>query len=239
MSPFEAVFGIKSQQVQKTCILLPLIPKMALHEFKAKKILRGKLYGVANAKDFTLIHTGIGAGFVGDAVLYLKETPCRNVILFSSCGLVKEKTGLSLGSLVSPLECYANESFSEMLSGEKREAKVFYPEQELFEDFLKTNQDAGVRGVTCSTISSLKLEEGMLGVFIAKGIEVVDMECSAFFAASDYVGLKAIALFFISDIIKERPFYLSLDPVSKLRLFSSIKMASRLLCAFIQKNPGS
>jgi len=239
MSPFEAIFGIKTQQIKKNCILLPLIPKIILSEFKVKKILRGKLYGVANTKEFSLIHTGIGAGLVGDAVLYLKDTLCQNIILFGSCGLVKEKADLSLGSLVSPFKCYAQESFSEMLLEGLKEEKVFYAHQGLFESFANANQEKGLKEVTCATISSLKLEEGMLDVFIEKGIDVVDMECSALFAASNFVGLKAIALFFISDIINKRPFYAGLDPLLKLRLSSSIKTAAKMLCGFIKNNSGA
>lgn len=239
MSQFEAIFGIKNKQVQKNCILVPLIPKIILSEFKVKKILRGKLYGVADTKDFTLIHTGIGACFVGDAVLYLKETPCQNIILFGCCGLVKEKAGLSLGSLVSPFKCHAQESFSEMLLEGLKEEEVFYAHQGLFESFTKANHERGLREATCATISSLKLEEGMLDAFIEKDIDVVDMECSALFAASNFVGLKAIALFFISDIIKKRPFYTRLSPLLKLRLSSSIKTAAKMLCEFIKKNSGA
>jgi purine-nucleoside phosphorylase len=173
---------------------------------------------------------------VGDAVLYLKETPCQNIILFGSCGGVKSKGGLSVGSLVTPFKCYSNESFTQMLLGKDAERNIFYANQELFNSFLKVNKNSGLRKVTCSTISSLKLEEEMVDSFIRENIDVVDMECSAFFSASSSAGFKAIALFYVSDIIKIKPFYMNLDPVLKEKLSSSIKKASSLLCEFIKKN---
>jgi purine-nucleoside phosphorylase len=236
MSQFEALFGIRKSQVKKSCILLPLLHKLILREFKVRKISRGKLFGSGNANDFTLIHTGLGPSLVGDAVLYLKETPCQNIVLFGSCGLVTEKEGLSIGSLVSPFKCYANESFSEMLLESNIRPKAFYAHGALLEKFLNAHPNAHIRKVTCSTVSSLKLEEDFVGSFLEKEIEVVDMECSAFFSAANFTGLNAMALFYITDIIKEKPFYRDLGPILKLKLFSSIKNAVNLLCEFMKMN---
>ena len=239
MRQFEFLFGIKSSRVKKNCIFLPLLQKEILSEFKVKNFSRGKLYGIANTDDFTFIHTGMGATCVGDAVLYLKGTACQNIILLGSCGLVSDKSDLSIGSLVSPFKCYAQESFTEMLLGRKTEPKAFYANKKLFENFLMTNQKQGLRKVTCSTISSLKLEEELIDSFIEQGIDVVDMECSALFSASHYAGLKAIALFYVSDIVKKIPFYMGLEPTLKSTLFCSIKKAIALVCEFIKKNPNA
>lgn len=236
MTQFEALFGIKSSQVKKDCILLPLFEKGILSEFKIKNLSRGRLYAVGNNNDFTLIHSGMGVCMAGDAVLHLKETPCQNIILFGSCGLVHKKDGLSIGSLVSPLKCYSEESFTDLLLERKQELKVFYPQKKLFENFLKFGKSSGIKGVICSTISSLKLQEEMADLFIERGIDVLDMECSAFFSAAGYTGLNAIALFYVSDIIKERPFYMNLDSALKSTLSYSKINAAGLLCEFIKKN---
>jgi purine-nucleoside phosphorylase len=178
----------------------------------------------------------MGPALVGDAVLYLKETPCQNIILFGSCGLVNEKDGLSIGSLVSPFKCYANDSFTKMLLESDIRPKAFYAHKALLEKFLNANQNTHIRKVTCSTVSSLKLEQDFLGLFKERDIEVVDMECSAFFSAAAFAGLKAIALFYITDIIKKKPFYSGLGPVLKSKLHFSVKNAANLLCEFIKKN---
>jgi len=229
MTEFEALFGIKRTQVKKNCILLPLVQREIIDKFKIKKFSKGRLYAAADTPDFTLINTRVGAGFVGDAVVYLKETPCRKLILFGSCGLVKEKDGLTIGSLVCPSECYANESFSGMLLKEKIKPKVFYPHKGFLEEFLRSSQKQGVKKVICSTISSLKLEQDLLDSFTAKGIDALEMECSAFFSASGYAGLKAIAFFYVSDIIKKRPFYKTLEPALKTKLSAAIATAVELI----------
>lgn len=236
MTRFEALFGIKSSEVRKNCILMPLLQKGALGLLEIKNLKKGKLYSSGSNNDFTLIVTGIGAGFVGDAVLYLQETSCQNLILFGSCGLVKEKRGLAIGGLVSPFKCYANESFSGMLLEKNTSPKVFSAGANLYESFLEANQGAGIKKVICSTLASLKLEEEIAASFIEKGIDVVDMECSAFFSASAYSGFNAIALFYITDIINKKPFYAGLDKNSKLILSRAVKNASGLLCKFIKEN---
>lgn len=237
MKKFEAIFGIKPDQVQKNCLLLPLVGKELQGAFNAEKFSFGKVYSAAQGAGFTLIRTGMGPGFVGDAVLYLKEeTGCENAILFGSCGSVASSNGLSVGSLVAPSICRSNESFSKLLSLSRLSPRFFRPHRGLFEDFMKYSKKKGVREIVAATIPSLKLEETMVDAFTRGGIDVVDMECSAFFAASESAGLKVAALFYVSDIINEQPFYIELDPVSKAVLSSSIRNAVTLLCDFIKEN---
>jgi purine-nucleoside phosphorylase len=230
---FKTLFGIDNFQVKKNCVLLPLISKGVLNFFKLRRFSEGKLFGAGNADDFTLIYTGMGPVLTGDAVLYLKETACENLILFGSCGLVTEKQGLSIGSLVSPSKCYSRESFTDLLLGRDKPPGVFYPAGDLFRQFLTSGQGQEIKEVTCSTISSLKLEAEMAGSFIEQGIDVVDMECSAFFSAADFTGLKAIALFYVSDIINKQPFY-SLDAQAKLKLLFAIKKSVAILREFVK-----
>ncbi|MFH1440983.1 MAG: hypothetical protein ABIH18_02940 [Candidatus Omnitrophota bacterium] len=236
MNKFEALFGIKASEVKKNCILLPLVQKDVLKQFKLKDFKKGKLFSSGNSDFWTLINTGIGPAWTGDAVLYLKETPCSNIFLFGSCGLVSEKNGLSIGSLVSPVKCFSNESFSDMLLKGVREERIYYPARELYERFMGVNRNAGIKEITCSTLASLKLEEDMLDYFSAKGIDLVDMECSAFFSAASFSGLNALAFFYITDIIKKKPFYTSLEPELKTKLVSSVKESANILCEFIKTN---
>lgn len=234
MNRFSALFGINASQVRKSAILLPLLPKGALRAFGIKRLSRGKLYGSASRDDFTLIHTGLSAGLTGDAVLYLKETACQNIILFGSCGLTKTEKGLSIGSLVSPFRCFAYESFSDMLLVRESQVNAFSAHRELLGIFLKAGEKKGLREVTCASVSSLKLEEDCIDYFIKKGVDVLDMECSAFFAAAGANDFKAIALFYISDIVSEQPFYM--NPMPKSKLSSCLRGAIVLLCDFLKKN---
>lgn len=237
MKQFKAIFGIDADEVRKACVLMPFINKNTLKEFKIKHFTRGKLYEAGNSRDFTLIHSGIGSGLTGDAVLYLADNGCKNIILFGSCGLLESrKVNLDIGSLVSPKKSYSCESFSRMLHNIDIPPEVYSPDKELLENFLEFGKRENVPEVTSATIASLKLEEERAAYFSQKGIEVIDMECSAFFAAADYAKIKALAFFYVSDIINKKPFYKNLALSDSYKLSASIKRAICLLCSFIQEN---
>ena len=167
--------------------------------------------------------------------MYLKDTGCKNVVLFGSCGLLAENNGLGIGSLVSPLKAYSLESFSRMLSRQDIASDAYYPDKKLLEDFTSAAGNA-ITPVTCATVSSLKLEEERKGGWLKQGIEAVDMECSAFFAAASHCGFKAIALFYLTDIIGVKPFYQKMGLKDEAKIFLARKMASGILCKFIQEN---
>ncbi|MCX5687894.1 MAG: hypothetical protein NTV71_04590 [Candidatus Omnitrophica bacterium] len=231
MTKFETLFGIKESEIKNTCVLVPILPKSVLSLFEIKELSRGKIYSSGNTENFTLINTGISALFAGDAALYLANTGCKNIILFGSCGLVKSSGNITIGSLVAPIECYAMESFTNMLL-KNNDFKTFYPDKTMIEFFLNDNKD--VQKVSCATLGSLKLEEESKDLFAEKNIQVVDMECSSIFAAGTHKHLKTIALFYVSDIINEKPFYEEFSPNDKLKLLSSIKSGVKSICKFIK-----
>ncbi|MFH1478239.1 MAG: hypothetical protein ABIG92_00505 [Candidatus Omnitrophota bacterium] len=235
MNKFKALFGIDSSQVKDTCILLPLIPKDLLKKFNITNFSRGKIYSSAENKFSTVIHTGIGPSLTGDCVLHLKNTGCKNVIILGSCGLTQKTPDLDVASLVMPDKCYAFESFSDMLLNDIEGPKMFYPDRELSEKFLEDNISSSIKKVTCATLASLLLEEGYIDRFSSLGIDVVDMECSALFSAASKAGLNAMALFYITDIINVKPFYVPLEGKEKDRLSGSISLSLDLIWKFIQK----
>lgn len=230
-SKFENLFGINPNEVKKTCVLLPLTPKGLLKILGIEKLTRAGLYASSQTENATVICTGMGAGLVGDALLYLGETPCQNIVLFGSCGAISKK--LPTGSLVTPKKSLNLESFSDWLFDDNPSPRELFPDKTLstyLEDFYK---DQNIRIVNCATVGSLKLEEER-HVWLAKNdIDVVDMECSGLFSASKKCALKALALFYVSDVIKKKPFYLPdsnnlpmMDAIYNV-LFSLIKMISQ------------
>ena len=236
MKIFEALFGIKKSEIKNTCVLLPILAKSIAGGIGVKKFYKGKLYSSGNSRSFTAIHTGLGPALMGDAVLYLSKTSCQNIILFGSCGLVKKEQDLDVGSLVVPYKCHASESFSDMLLKDKKDWDLFYPTPSLIKSFLKAYKKCNIEKVACATLGSLKLEESYVSLFEEKNIQVVDMECSAFFSASKHIGKNAMAFFYITDIINKKPFYRNISQEERLSLSSSIKSATRILCEFIEKN---
>ena len=231
MTKFEALFGVKESEIKNTCVVMPLIPKNSLEAFGVKKLSRGKIYSSGNSRHFTLIATGIGAGFTGDSALYLGDTGCKNLILFGSCGLVRADKNLDIGSLVAPVKCYAMESFTDMLL-KNNCLGVFYPDPGLVDKFLAGKNE--FQKVTCATLGSLKLEEENLGLLKEKDIQAVDMECSSFFSAAKHKHLNAMALFYVSDIINKKPFYSSLSREDETRLSFSIQSGIKSICSFIK-----
>ncbi|MEW6087931.1 MAG: hypothetical protein AB1498_06455 [bacterium] len=227
MDKFEILFGIKKSCIKENCVLMPFVAKYILKNLNITDFKKGKIYSSADAPGFTIIQTGIGPGFTGDAVLFLKDTACKNIILFGSCGLLEEKDRLSVGSLVSPSKCYSHESFSSMLLNPCAEDKIFYPDKTLFEKIIKQNIE--IKNVACATVSSLKLEEENINLFRNKNIDVFDMECSALFSAGNHAGIKTAALFYISDIINDKPFYMNMDNDLKLKISGSINKAIAIL----------
>ena len=235
MKTFQKLFGIDESRIKNTCIIMPILKKGILNSLGVKGFSKGVLYSSGNSKSFTVVNTGIGAGLSGDAVLHLSKTECRNIILFGSCGLIKEEKDLEVGSLVTPTKSYALESFSDMLLDEEIN-KSFSGSEILLEKFLKTNN---IKKTTCATLASLKLEEDYISRFTKRNIQVVDMECSCVFSASKHISRNAMALFYITDIINKKPFYVDLNYEDKLKLSSSIKSAANILCNFIEENLNS
>ncbi|MFH1854114.1 MAG: hypothetical protein ABH815_02255 [Candidatus Omnitrophota bacterium] len=236
MTKFEILFGIKETEIKNTCVLLPLLAKDMFNHLGIKRLFKGKIYSSGQAQGFTVIVTGIGAGLAGDAVLYLEDTACQNIILFGSCGLVWGKKGLAIGSLVSPFLSYALESFSDILLDKEKDWKAFSADEELREKFLNTIE---AQSINCATLGSLKLEENLVGLLRKKDIHAVDMECSSVFSASKYIKRKATALFYVTDIINKKPFYSKLSDRDKSALYLSIKTSCHAICDFIKNNPTS
>lgn len=232
MNQFQALFGIEPNKIQTTCILLPFASKEILADFSLTKTLRGKLYGVSQTPYFSLIHTGMGPGLCGDAVLHLQDTQAENIILFGSCGLTKKIDNLDVASLVCPHSVYNLESFTRMLR-ETSKLNTYHPDKRLFEKLI-AEHNGTIEKVRCATVGSLKLEEAYTDTFEKYNIQAVDMESSAFFSAAKHVNKKAVALFYVTDILGEKPFYRTLNNSDKTVLSSSIKSGASILCRFIK-----
>jgi purine-nucleoside phosphorylase len=63
----------------------------------------------------------------------------------------------------------------------------------------------------CATVGSLALEEAHLPRFRALGVDCLDMECSAVFSAAKQAGKRALALFYVSNSVPDKPWHEQLD----------------------------
>ncbi|PIQ89944.1 MAG: hypothetical protein COV72_00525 [Candidatus Omnitrophica bacterium CG11_big_fil_rev_8_21_14_0_20_42_13] len=232
MNEFKILFGTDKGAIKHNCLILPYLSRQLMIRLGIVNMPRGKLYAVAQAKNFSIIHTRMAPAFLGDAVLYLKDTPARNLMLFGSCGLVDKSQGLDIGDLVAAEKAYSFESFTQMLSEESKPG-IYYPDGKMLDCLLRLKPR--LKKVICATVGSLKLEDGN-PIFNKYGINIADMECSAFFAASGYIKRAAAAIFYISDIIGKKPFYSKYGPADKKAISRAVESAAEIICQ-ISKNP--
>ncbi|MEP9410246.1 MAG: hypothetical protein HRF42_02370 [Candidatus Brocadia sp.] len=236
MSGFKTLFGIEPSLIQGTCVIVPFLVQGLLKTLGIETLKKGKLYATANTDTFTFIKAGIGTLLVGDAVLYLAETNCQEIIYFGSCGLVEETDQLTTGSLICPKVCLSFESFTDTLLMHTNKITSQYPDQTLLQSFLNNDLCQKIHLVAGISIGSLKCEESYKEFFAEEGIKVVDMECSAFFSAARHIGKKAIALLYVTDIIGKKSFFEPLGPQGELHIEHAIQTACRAIRTFCKKD---
>ncbi|OQY99885.1 MAG: hypothetical protein B6D35_08335 [Candidatus Brocadia sp. UTAMX2] len=235
MSNFKTLFGAEPSSIQDICVVVPFLMSGLLRILGVDSLKKGKLFSVANTGGFTFIKAGIGTLFVGDAVLYLEETACQAMIYFGACGLVQETDRLMIGSLVSPQECIALEGFTDVVLKYTEKITAHYPDQELLQSFLSTVPNLNIQPVRGMSMGSLKCEESYKEFFNKKGVDVVDMECSAFFSASRHIQKKSMALLYVTDIIGKTSFFEPWRPKDKSRIDHAIQTASTAIQLFCRR----
>jgi len=232
MDRFAAIFGIEKETIEKNCLLLPFIPPGALKELGVKELSPGAVFSSASVKGLTIVKTGIGASFVGDAVLYLAKTNCKNIFLLGSCGLINNKLGLRVGDLVFPTVAYPFESFTDILTQRIQRPVGAYPDSGLMSDFLEST-GLDLHRSACVSFSSLYHEDSFVPVFQRLGADVIEMECAALFHAARKAEKKALALLFISDILSSKPHYETPTPEDKKSLAEGIHQACGAISKFV------
>ncbi|MBF0479773.1 MAG: hypothetical protein HQL26_09850 [Candidatus Omnitrophica bacterium] len=196
----KTLFGLSENEFQSTCMILPVGLKALLKGFGINKLTDNVPFPSANCEKCTVIIGKVGAAFVGDIVLALEQTSCKNIILLGACGILEETPVLRFGSLVVPSLSYDLESFSIMLGGPLDNVPNFTKASTaMFKAFTAAHPQ--IPEVKCATVGSILLENRYLQFFKKHKIETVDMECSAFFNAGRKTKKNIIALFFVTDIV--------------------------------------
>lgn len=232
MEIFKKLFGMEAERVHRYCIIMPFITKVVLREFGVKEISRGELYGSGNGEVCTVFHTRMGASFTGDAVLYLSDTPCRELYFLGTCGLLHGIPGIKIGSLVSPSCCYAQESFTSLLSGQDDFGLCTSPDLILHRMIMSSGGEQEIKEVIGISAGSLKLQPEKIAEWRKRGVQGVDLESAAFFSAARRIERSAAALMVVSDIVGERPWHQESD---RDLVSESLRDAARILCEIISK----
>jgi nucleoside phosphorylase len=211
---------------------MPFVTKGILREFEIEALSRGRLYSSGNGEICTVFHTRLGGVFTGDAVLYLSETPCRKLYFLGSCGLLQRTQGLKIGSIVSPSHCYAQESFTSLLSNPASPGILTTPDSILYRVLINSGGKGEIKEVIGISSGSLKMQPEKRGEWQKRGVQVVDLESAAFFAAARHIELSAAALMVVSDIVEVRPWY---QENARGIISGSLQRAARILCEIISK----
>jgi len=222
---FHSLFGVEPNEIQKTCVLTPFIYRELVTDLQTTPFHRGLPYSCAQGKGFTLIYSRPGALSTADAVLFLKDTPCEQLILLGACGSAAEDH--TAGKLILVKEAVNMESFSHLLKFGPVPDERCPADPGLLE---RLRQATGLPAESCATFGSIKLEDEYLEKLREKDITVIDMECSAFLAAGAHIQKPAAALLYISDIIGQDNVYL-IDRTSP-EIRKAQKKAANLLLQF-------
>lgn len=224
---FKTLFGIAPDTVQKTCIIMPFELPKAAEQLSVTSISKGRVFSAGQGKGLTLILSGMSAGFVGDCVLWLKDTPCEQVLFLGTCGLIHTtKNDLDIGTLLSPGTIHAFESFSDIITGDIKD-----PEPVEADTTLIKAMELDVPTCPCISFASLHEEERYMHLFEQLGADVIEMECSAFFLAAKRIQRPSSALLVISDILGKVLFSSKLSAEDKKSLTDGISQA----CMHIRK----
>lgn len=233
METFYSLFGTKKDDVKHNCLVVPFLPPGLLETFQIKELTRGEVFASANSGNCTIIKTGMGAGFVGDAVLYLADTRCQNQFFLGSCGAITRDPRLDIGSIVMPRAAYSFESFSAIINKEISIPKPVYPSTRLYDKFSSTTPSRPYE-TSCVSFASLHQEEGFMPLFNSLNADVIEMECAAFFNAAHYTNKDALALLFVSDILGVTRFYEKLSVENKKKLTQGAKKAAEQIKRLIE-----
>ncbi len=228
MDLFKKLFGVEKSRIKPRCILTPLDEVGLFNGTRPGPGARGDYFRVADCPHATLIGTRYSL-LAGDCILSLADTPCRDIYLFNCCGGIDA----AVGAGYSVTKAFDFESFSGMLAG-KEEAGCYLPDAGLAAQFASFS---GLPEGTCATVGSLALEAMHVPRFRALGVNCLDMECSAVYAASKTAGKRALALLYVSNSIPDKPWHEQLDRRDIQRLGQARQDLAAMLVRFLAGVP--
>lgn len=161
---------------------------------------------------FTYILTGVGACNCADTVMALSNTSCKRIMFIGSAGSIDNN--VCIGDIVFPDSFIVGEGASRYLQAKLNKdtfGMVYNIDQKIYSKLMKiTKEEASLLGVSCHFGSVISVESifsqfRFIDYFIELGCKYLDMESSAFIAATKKVGIEGIVCFCISDnVIKDQ-----------------------------------
>lgn len=223
---FKDFFGIPSCDIKNSCIICQ---NYDLSLF-AEESLNGFFIKTANFGDATII--ALKNNFLaGDAVLYLKESKCKNIFLFGSCGGCGD---VESGDLLMIEKAYNFESFSKMASFDQK-PDHFASSNELLAEFYKENLYEDLIKTNSACVSSLLLESKYINWFKENEVCAIDMESSIVFSAAKEIGAEAACFMYVADHIETNPLGQKLKEETKEKISLARKRLAKMILDFVNE----
>ncbi|MCX5781490.1 MAG: hypothetical protein NT145_02125 [Elusimicrobia bacterium] len=231
MDLFFKLFGTPKEEIKLHCIICPSNDQSLFSSNKSCKQSRGLFFSVLNTSFASIISTRNNF-LIGDCVLALKDTACKNIYLFGSCA----GTGnMNIGDKVIVENSYSLDSFTQMTKNSNN-FEVCSANKELLDKLISFGANENLMSVNCATVSSLLLEEKYLGYFAEQKISCIDMETSIVFSAAALTKKNAVSLLYVTDILSKKKFHEALSQKEKSSILNSRKSLSNLIINFIKND---
>lgn len=163
---------------------------------------------IQDGKSFTYIMSGIGACNIMDIILALGTTNCKEVVFVGANGAIAEN--IKVGDVMIPEYSVCGVGADRYLcTGDLKNndcfGKKYYPNDELFNKALDiaeattANTEISVYKAQNFSIDTVYAEYLHLDEIIKMGCNSIEMETATVFHTADIAGIKAVAIFDVSD----------------------------------------
>lgn len=218
----EFILGISLEHIKENVVLAPCWTPESVG-ISDKKLVSDQTCKIWNCRinnsDFTYIVSGVGASVCMDIVMALKETNCKRILFIGSAGALKERH--NIGDFAVPSGIISAEGASRYIGDDLSEdifGKYYFPSKELYTRLLKCLNEITQKeqinlhdGIGIS-VESILLQYKHIDDFSKMRCDFIDMESSAFLAASNNIGIDSAVVFCISDNVKNNEPLYNIEP---------------------------
>lgn len=207
------MLGVNRERIREHVILAPWWEPASMPELGNARYLSASDFSAIRVWDIefpsggcTYIRTGIGAPVLMDVVLALGLTACKRILFIGSVGSLSMEIGI--GDLVVPEYSICGDGASRYLSDSLTKDAFgtrAWPDAALNEALLRAAQRVcAENGVRCHigqnfSIDCIFPQYAHIDEILAMGVNTIEMESAAAFAAARVAGIPCAALFSVSD----------------------------------------
>lgn len=241
MNTVKRLFGVNAEDIKENVIITPFLNVEYFARSASSEKAKGFLFETLTQDQFSVVKTGVGASFVGDAIMYLRQTPCTRLYFIGSCASLPP---YDVGDIIVTGKALAGESFSDVLQKNTNACSFVVAENNLSDDFFEfyhTTKEGKyhtqqVQVASIATLGSLSLQSALFDSLEQQGIGGVDMEVSAFFSAANKVEAPCLAVLYVTDTIAKKLFFRNLTTEERKTIKVSRQQAITFVCDFITQH---